>query len=820
MRRISSVLLFSFVGVLSLAGQNLIKPKQIAPDTLNRIIIMTDTITEVDTVFREFKYYSIDSLVRQIVNDSLGIDSLWKKDGTYSLVQNYSPNNNFLFGTNVGEGLTGIYNTMFSNTLPVGSSYSFSSGFQNYAAATDVDFSFVFGQQNNLLGASNVDYTFLGGYRNAFSATTLTYDFINGQQNFYTSTGSIASTFMNGYQNAYSTTAATTYVFINGQQNAFNNTTTLSSSLINGFQNAYSTAGINSMAIIGHANLRNSTSDAIYGASFGWQNSYNAIRYRWSFTNGFNNNYTGTGNTYYSFLSGDSNAYTASSLNHVTAIGLSNLRLSTSALSNVIAIGQENGYNLADQSNSIYLGYRQGYTTGATNRLMIGMAQDDPLLSGHFTSDWIRVNGYFEVRDKTGTAGNIAAWDGDKLVDSGTSLASIGGDPDQTLSYNGATSDLTISGTGGNTIALPEMVAYPIGSTGYGYRPEISAALAGGEPLLITEGSGINIVDNGVGTGFSISATDASTTNELQTISKSGELVTLSDGGGSFSTHTIDLGTQIAIVQPGGSTSDVVVGDIDITVPGTSATSVIGRDINGVITGVTLGSGLSLSSGTLSSTATSLWDTDGLNVYRSTGRVGVGGVEHPTYTFTANSGTIHTSGAIRGDDFYMTGGLFDAGASDGASGDILTSTGTAVDWVTPAINLDPGIGGLLSGSGTFTSSTPTKINFTSSLSDGITASTVNEDLTMPSTGYYRITANGIIAVEDDAVFNVYIYVNGSVARSYSLTQTAGNDARVISFNFIQSLTSGWAVDVRVAKTSGSSNVQASSWDLMAEFIKT
>jgi len=88
----------------------------------------------------------------------------------------------------------------------------------------------------------------------------------------------------------------------------------------------------------------------------------------------------------------------------------------------------------------------------------------------------------------------------------------------QTLSVSG--NQLSISGTGGNTVTMPTGTTY-------------------------TAGSGINI------TGNAISATDNSTTNEIQTITLTGNNLALSNGGGSVTlptgtTYTAGNGISLA----------------------------------------------------------------------------------------------------------------------------------------------------------------------------------------------------------------------------------------------------------------------------------
>ena len=162
----------------------------------------------------------------------------------------------------------------------------------------------------------------------------------------------------------------------------------------------------------------------------------------------------------------------------------------------------------------------------------------------------------------------------------------------------------------------------PIGMTGP-QGPQGPQGEAGPAGTYI-EGAGINI------NGDEIEAEDASPTNELQTISKSGSTVTLSDGGGSFTDAVNDadanpnnelqtltkIGSLVTLSNGGGSFTDAV-NDGDFS------------PINELQTLNLSGSNLSLSNGggsvNLGGIASNLWtETASNEIYYNAGNVGIG----------------------------------------------------------------------------------------------------------------------------------------------------------------------------------------------------
>ncbi|SEQ86092.1 tail fiber domain-containing protein [Neolewinella agarilytica] len=160
----------------------------------------------------------------------------------------------------------------------------------------------------------------------------------------------------------------------------------------------------------------------------------------------------------------------------------------------------------------------------ATNELSIDGGNTITIPSGGTDADADPMN---EIQTITISGDQLSLSNGGGTV---TIPSGGGGNTDeQTLSFNPATNELTI--TGGNTVTIPT------GGTDADADPtneiqDISFNPATNE-LSITNGSTITIPTGGADA-------DADPMNELQTISKAGNIVTLSDGGGTFTDETED----------------------------------------------------------------------------------------------------------------------------------------------------------------------------------------------------------------------------------------------------------------------------------------
>lgn len=689
---------------------------------------------------------------------------------TYSAINNFiagyqlAPNittaqYNVIFGELAANGLTtGRYNTLsgynVANSL---STHNGNTVFGSNIAplATSLQYSTLFG--GNL--ASNVTdlrFSFIAGYDNLKNATGLNqFSFING--NGLANGGNVQYSFISGYQQMQ-TSSGVTFAFASGFLN------------FNGSGDVYgSTAS-------GRENFRSNTGQILYSNAFGRDNFYLSASASYSNAFGYQNLYTAS-SPFASFSAGEGNLKLASDSDYSITIGYRNIYNSTFSNNYIIALGRENGNINVDHSNSILIGYRQNYTSGGTNRLAIGMAQDDPLISGHFTSDWIRINGYLEIRDKSGTPGNILALDGDKVVDSGLSISSFtnywrlnGG-----ILYSHET-------TGARDISVGDLQFTDRGSTPVGLVGRDSA----------------NWLENiAVGTGLTLvgSTLTADVVDDPEWTNIAGVLYSDYNPGSAL------------------TLKDIKVNEIEFnTAAATVTNTLLARNSSGRIAGISIGSGLSFSSGILSATGASLWtDTisygfdnyqpnnySGFKIYDA-GTVGIGIFQYPAQklhvggSILADQDIYATDDVIVGDDIQLNGttSTITVGGSSGSITELLGHNGTKLAW-------RPMSGILLSnfsnniqygykmvttvGTGflTLTSSYTTFTGYNSTQYDtgGLSGSTSTGVITVNSTGLYQVT----------------------IRAAFSSTTTSSGD-RIISLISINddSISSGWLDRVWVSK---------------------
>ncbi len=295
----------------------------------------------------------------------------------------------------------------------------------------------------------------------------------------------------------------------------------------------------------------------------------------------------------------------------------------------------------------------------------------------------------------------------DQTVD----LSSLsGGGTDQTLSLTG--SNLTISGTGGNTVDLSGLDT----------------------DTQLTEAEVDAFVGNN---GYLTTEVDGSITNELQTISKTGPTVTLSNGGGSFTDEVNDADADATneiqnlsqvLAQGADANATAITNVADPTNPQDAATKAY---VDTEIAAIPAGGDL-VSTNNLSDVA---------DAAAARTNLGLGTLA----TQDANSvaitgGTI--SGTISGDGSGLTG--VDDTTLDGTpadlsvppvGGQVLKFDGT--NWV--AGTDDTGTGAPLLNTGNLL------------VGDGVTNSqiAVSGDLTMPSNGNFQISAAAVGTTELD-----------------------------------------------------------------------
>lgn len=197
----------------------------------------------------------------------------------------------------------------------------------------------------------------------------------------------------------------------------------------------------------------------------------------------------------------------------------------------------------------------------------------------------------------------------------------------QTISLSGSVLSLS---DGGGSVSLPTGTNY---SAGTGITIS-NGTISNGAPdqIVSLNGSGATNI-SGTYPNFTISSTDlvndadADPSNEIQTLNKSGNTVSLSNGGGSFTDAVNDAdasptneiqtlsksGNTVSLSNGGGSFTDAV-NDADAS------------PTNEIQTLSLAGNTLSLNNGgnSVNVSAVGPWSVSGSNIYRNSGNVGIG----------------------------------------------------------------------------------------------------------------------------------------------------------------------------------------------------
>ncbi len=621
---------------------------------------------------------------------------------------------------NVGIGYQAFVNHGGSNNIAIGraalAGLTTSTGSLNTAVGMYTGNGITTGTGNTMMGydagrtLTTGIYNTFAGYQSGRSVSTGTYNLIMGNQAGYASNGSY--NVLLGHGSGYSTT---------GNNNVF-------SGYLSGYDNTTGTQNVFSGYRAGRNN-EDAGYNTFIGADSGFSNTSGTH-------NTFLGYYSGYGNT-----TGVQNIAIGRAAGRDATTGANNVFLGTYAGLSVegstnIMIGTNAGYNVHG-NNSIMIGPNAGYDETSGERLHIGTSSDKTLIYGEFDNDLVKINDDLYV-NSLGTSDflkstadliegdswsnvNLSEFNNDLTLFDGlyTSLDFTGttglddgidnvddADNDATnelqdLSYDATNGELDISdgiGVDLSTIPLSDfnndlptsdfdaMDFYEAGGV-FWYRAEDAAGAVLGDPLGIQAGSNISLTQ--VGNGIQINSTAAST-------------------------QWVDLGSSLS-----SNNHDIIVNDLDFTERGTQATSLTGQDANGWATDVTLGSGLTLSSGILTASGDSPWTWSGQDI-------------RPTVT------NRH---------IFISDGLEDAGGSDGNNGQILMSTGTQVDWVDPEdIDLSLALNMRTASGQTESPGSYHNVDFNGApVSIGGSWVNATQYTQIPKAGYYEITFTGTVS---------------------------------------------------------------------------
>ena len=169
------------------------------------------------------------------------------------------------------------------------------------------------------------------------------------------------------------------------------------------------------------------------------------------------------------------------------------------------------------------------------------------------------------------------------------------------------------------------------------------------------------------------------------------------------------------------------------------------------------------------------------------------GVSDPTDMFDLN-------GAAR-----LRGQVKDGNGSAGTAGQVLSTTGTGVDWVDVGASNSSGSLRVPSGNTSINSSNTvyTKLNFTSAVSNGsFSSSTANDEITNNTGSSCYVQVSGTLKMGGTGPINIAIYRNNTLINSFFIDGIVHT-----SFSDMVLLSSGDDISIR-SRQIGSSNVTA------------
>lgn len=404
----------------------------------------------------------------------------------------------------------------------------------------------------------------------------------------------------------------------------------------------------------------------------------------------------------------------------------------------------------------------------------------------------------------TGTANYVTKFTGtsslgnSQIQDNGTTVG-IGG-LDASYKFYQATGDAKIGGTTGY-----HRLFFGDGTNVYVGEFDLTNRLylRGGSMTLDIGGSrGTNgqvLTSNGASVSWQTPSTSSGTVTSVGVNVGTGLTVTPSGNNPITTSGTFTLGNTANLTltntsdptintNTAGAVSGIqLVGSNGITVSGNTNTKVV--TITGSGGGTTPQTWADLGSNDIQ-----VWNST--NTYGSGKNVGIG------RQATRDFDVFGTS--------RLDGPLYSTSNSPGSAGDVLTSNGvSAWTWQTPLIYSYA----QLSEDANYTASITTtfgKINFSTSVTNIITASTVNENITVPSTGTYEISYSLAFRsdVSQDYEFRVHVN-NTSIGRSEQLLETTDVlDYYPIAKTYIATLNSNDVIDLRAKVNIGGTNTNA------------
>lgn len=475
--------------------------------------------------------------------------------------------------------------------------------------------------------------------------------------------------------------------------------------------------------------------------------------------NTFNGKIGGSGTTNYvpkftgSTTIGNSDLYDGGS----SKIGIGTTSPSSYLVDGGLAVYQNSNPGLAlANSSSTWLNYLNGsnyriynFSFGEVATFTSGGRFGIGNISPSYTLD---VSGDVRITSRSGTPQHGAAWDiNGKLVTTGVAAGSV-------------TSIAVTNGTG-----ISATVSNPTTT-----------------PNITITNTGVTSVNGATG-AVTVSTLPSGTTN--QTLRHNGSSWVATSGMTVTSGNRVDINSWGGTVNLGSRL--LVNGHIQYTNTGFQASTLTGRDTDGGLTGVTVGSGLSLSSGTL--TATDASTTNELQTISTSGAAG-------NITLSGSGGTLNLN-------------VNDADAS--TTNEIQTLSYTAptlsLSLSGGSVTLSQQYGQMSANGGCASVATSWSTTLTgSNLSNQMTAS--GSTITVPATGTYELNYSGYFILDPTAVnagVGLRVRRNGSSTTSSTIMNiqgTGSTEYRSMAKQLFVSLNSGDTIVLQATTDGGTVNV--------------
>jgi len=351
-------------------------------------------------------------LYTDLFDVSLGSATMRESGG--NRYTDFSPENIFI-GLNSGINTIPLNETSGKNNVFVGNL----SGFTNTTGASNVFVGYKSGY-SNLSGYNNCfmgqesGYSNYSGRMNVFIGNKAGYNNYDGNYNVFI-----------GYNCGVQNTSGSRNIFI-GYESGILNSTGWGNTFVGEASGTANTSGYGNSSFGNNAGFANTEGD--YNTSVGYSagGSITTGNYNSSFgAESGRSNQTGSGNSVFGFEAGRGTP--GNSFNNNSFFGYRSGYSNTTG-SNNSYLGYQSGYTNAIGTGNVFLGYQAGYGETGSNKLYIDNSSTaSPLIYGDFDSDYVKVNGDFDVLNLATVGGLDVNGDADISGTLGTGTTTMDG---------------------------------------------------------------------------------------------------------------------------------------------------------------------------------------------------------------------------------------------------------------------------------------------------------------------------------------------------------------------------------------------------------